>query len=387
LVQPAIRYAREGFPVSKGLAAAIRSARNQLQKDPASARLLLTAGEPPEPGRLFRNADLADLLETLARRGSVASFYRGDLGSRIAGAIRKHGGLVTAEDLAAYQAREVKPLRFDWRGFAVYTAPLTAGGLTVLQMLGVLKALGWETRPLDDPRTTHAFLEAQRVAWDDRLRWLGDPEKGTVPVERLLSDRHARETAARVDAAVKEGKPVPASAGGPTADGTIHLSVADRQGNLVALTLTHGGAFGAQVTVDGLGLILGHGMSRFEARPGHPNSPGPGKRPLHNMCPTVVLRDGKPILAVGGAGGRRIPNAICTMLAHYVGRGQPVADAVAAARLHTEGGLGITADKSWPEPHEQYLRRMGYDVRPGSVAVVHAVGLEPEAGTARAASR
>src|SRR5207244_8366758 len=106
---------------------------------------------------------------------------------------------------------------------------------------------------------------------------------------------------------------------------------------MVALTLTHGGAFGAQVTVDGLGLILGHGMSRFDPRPGRPNSPGPGKRPLHNMCPTVVVRDGRAVLALGATGGRKIPNTVCDVLTHFVARDWSLADAVAAPRLHPEG--------------------------------------------------
>src|SRR5206468_8238641 len=135
---------------------------------------------------------------------------------------------------------------------------------------------------------------------------------------------------------------------GGSAGGTIHLNAADAQGNLVALTLTHGGSFGALVTVDGLGLLLGHGMSRFDPRPGRPNSPGPGKRPLNNMCPTVVLRDGKPILAVGGTGGRKIPNSVFTVLTQYVGRDASITDAVATPRLHTEGDLNLTLEASWP---------------------------------------
>src|SRR5207253_2380228 len=118
--------------------------REQLLKDPASARLLLEKGEPLKPGSTFRNPDLAGLLQTLAERKSVASFYRGDLGERIAGAFKKHGGLVTAADMAAYHAREVEPLAFAWRGYTIRTAPLTAGGATVLEALAILKALRWD---------------------------------------------------------------------------------------------------------------------------------------------------------------------------------------------------------------------------------------------------
>ena len=143
--------------------------------------------------------------------------------------------------------------------------------------------------------------------------------------------------ASTVQEAVRQGRAVVAETDGRTAGGTHHLSAADANGMLVALTLTHGGSFGARVTVDGLGLILGHGMSRFDPRPRHPNAPGPGKRPLHNMCPTVVLRDGVPVLAVGARGGRRIPNALFEVLTGYVGRQAGLEKAVTAPRMHTEG--------------------------------------------------
>src|SRR5262249_29531268 len=156
------------------------------------------------------------------------------------------------------------------------------------------------------PKTTHARLEALRIAWDDRLRLFGDLEKVDVPLPLLLSEANAKSMADRVETAVRAGKSVPTTADARPQGGTIHLSAGDAQGNRVALTLTHGESFGAQVTVAGLGLILGHGMARFDPRPGRPNSPGPSKRPLHNMCPTVLLREGKPILAIGGTGGRRI---------------------------------------------------------------------------------
>jgi gamma-glutamyltranspeptidase/glutathione hydrolase len=387
LVQPAIRFARDGFDVSTGVAAALRAAQVHLAKDPAAARLLLPNGQPPPAGSTLRNPELAAMLQTLAERRSVDSFYRGDIARRIAAEFQQHGGLVTAADLAAYQAREVAALELTWRGYSIWTAPLTAGGATVLEALAILKALGWETRPADDPKTTGARLEALRLAWDDRLRLFGDPAKVAVPVERLLSEAYARSQAARVEAALREGKPVPITPDGRSADGTIHLSAADAQGNLVALTLTHGGAFGAQVTVAGLGLILGHGMSRFDPRPGRPNSPGPGKRPLHNMCPTVVLRDGRPVLALGATGGRKIPNAVFDVLTHFVGRDAALPDAVTAPRLHTEGGLEVTVESRWPEADADYLKKRGYTVTRGSAATIQAVQIDPQTGTGRTASR
>ncbi len=387
LVRPAIRYARDGFPVSAALAASIRGAVPQLARDPGSAALLLRDGRPLAAGERYHNPDLATLLETLAERGSVQSFYRGDIARRIAAAFAAHGGIVSEQDLAAYEACEVEPLAMAWRGYSVHTAPLTAGGVTALEALGILRALGWDNRPLDEPRTAHAMVEALRVAWHDRLALLGDPEKADVPFDRLLSASYAEEQAARVDEAVRQEQPLPGGAAGDTAGGTVHLSAGDAQGNLVALTLTHGEHFGARVAVDGLGLILGHGMSRFDARPDGPNSPGPAKRPLHNMCPTIVLRDGRPVLACGGAGGRRIPNAVFRVLAQYVGRDATADAAVAAGRIHTEGTTELTLDEHCRAGDAEYLRRIGYTVTNGSVAAVHAVSFDPASRTCRPSSR
>jgi gamma-glutamyltranspeptidase/glutathione hydrolase len=373
LVQPAIRHARQGFPVSQKLAKVVHNNRALLGRDAGSARLLLPGGQPLRRGSTFRNPDLADLLQTLAERKSVESFYRGDIGRRIAAAFQKNGGLVTAADMAAYRAREVVPLELSWRGYSIYTAPLTAGGATILQALLVLKELGWDRWPAADPRTTHARLEALRIAWHDRLALLGDPEKVQVPLRRLLSAEYARSTAARVRAAVKQGRPVAAETDGRRGHGTVHLSAVDANGMMASMTLTHGEAFGARVTVDGLGLILGHGMSRFDPRPGRPNSPGPGKRPLHNMCPTVVLHGAEGDLALGAAGGRKIPNTIFDVLVNYVGRDLSLDKAIKAPRMHTEGGMDLILEASWPEKVVRSLTGMGYRVKKGPGARVSAV--------------
>ena len=329
LVQPAIALARDGFPWPAGLAAAVQNRKALFQKDPGSRRLFFPDGKPVAAGELFRNPELAEMLTALAKANSVEPFYRGDIARMIAAGFQKNGGLVTAQDMAAYQARLVEPLTMTWSGHVIHTAPPTAGGLSVLQMLRTMQAMNWEQMPEGLPRT-HARVEAMRLAWRDRLTLLGDPDFAKVPVARLLSDDYARESAERISAAVKAGKILAHTVTPRAQAGTIHLSAADRHGNFAALTLSHGNGFGACVTVEGLGLTLGHGMSRFDPNPAHPNAPGPGKRPLHNMVPTVVTRDGKTVLAVGGTGGRKIPNALLEVLTQFVVLGQPLAAALAA---------------------------------------------------------
>jgi gamma-glutamyltranspeptidase/glutathione hydrolase len=288
--------------------------------------------------------------------------------------------------MAAYQAREVKPLQLKWKNCVVYTAPLTAGGLTVLEALSILKALDWDGLP-PSPAAAHAWLEALRVSWHDRLGLLGDPEKVKVPVTKLLSTPYAREVAARIQTAVNARRPLDLKTGNFSEEGTVTISSVDRRGNMVALTLTHGGTFGAQVTVDGLGLTLGHGMSRFQPQPGHPNSPGPGKRPLNNMSPSVVLRDGKPVLAVGGRGGVRVPNGVLRVLTHYLLRGASMEEAVAAPRLQSTGTLEVTVERSWPKAEADYLKQIGYVVGTGPNAHISAVSFNPKTGECRGVMR
>jgi gamma-glutamyltranspeptidase/glutathione hydrolase len=387
VAKPAIKYARDGFALKKNWAGAIKANAARLAKDPGSAKLYLKGGQPLAEGEKYRNPDLATMDQKLADNGRVDAVYKGDIADKIAAAFKKNGGLVTAADLAAYKPQEVTPLSLDWSGHTVYTPPPSAGGLTVLQALATLKALGWEKFDPKEPATAQARVEALRIAWGDRLRLLGDPKHADAPVEKLLSEKYAKDSGDRVRAAIKAGKPVEVWTEERPAGGTIHLSAADASGMMVALTFTHGEAFGAQVTVDGLGLTLGHGMSRFDPRPGRANSVAPGKRPLHNMCPTVVTKGGKPVLALGATGGRRIPNTLFDLLAYRVGEGRELADAVKAPRLHTEGGLTLSLEAAWPPAVVDHFKKVGYEVKAGPGANLSAVERDPGTGTVRSANR
>jgi gamma-glutamyltranspeptidase/glutathione hydrolase len=206
-------------------------------------------------------------------------------------------------------------------------------------------------------------------------------------VIKLLSPEYAQEAAAQIRKVVKEKAYLPFSIESKPQPGTIHLSAVDRHGNMAACTLTHGDNFGARVTVDGLGLTLGHGMSRFDARPEHPNCPGPGKRPLHNMCPTIVLRDGRPLLALGARGGRQIPNAVFEALTQFAGLDRSMSEAVAAPRFHTEGNENLQFEKTWPVPEVEAASRVAYNVKTGFAAVISAVSFDSKTGECRAAMR
>jgi gamma-glutamyltranspeptidase/glutathione hydrolase len=212
-----------------------------------------------------------------------------------------------------------------------------------------------------------------RLAWRDRLALLGDPDFAKVPIDRLLSEDYAQRSAAEIRAAVEAGKFLAHAVKPNPQGGTINLTAADAKGNFVVLTFSHGDSFGACVTVEGLGLTLGHGMSRFDPDPEHPNSPGPGKRPLNNMVPTIVTRDGKAVLAIGGRGGRKIPNALLEVLTQFVVLGQPLESSIGAPRLHTEGSAALILEKAWPAGETAALRRLGYTISTGGSASMSAV--------------
>jgi gamma-glutamyltranspeptidase/glutathione hydrolase len=291
---------------------------------------------------------------------------------------------VTTKDLAAYQARLVAPIALPWGEQTVHTVPLTCGGLTTLQMLAILRAMDWNAMPMGIERV-HARIEAMRLAWRDRLTLLGDPDFVRVPQAKLLSDEYARECAEKIRATVKAGTHLAHVVSAQDHTGTLSFSAIDAQGNFAALTLTHGNGFGARVTVDGLGLTLGHGMSRFDPHPGHPNAPGPGKKPVHNMVPVLITRGGKPVIAIGGRGGRRIPNSMLEFLTQSVVRGRSFAQSIAAPRIHTEGDATLEFEKAWPAKTIEPLTKFGYKVKTAGAATLSAVAIED--GVMRAAMR
>jgi gamma-glutamyltranspeptidase / glutathione hydrolase len=377
VAQPAIGLAREGFPFGSA-AEALKASVKQLAADLGSRELYFRDGKPLEATDHYANPDSARLLESLARDNSVESFYRGEIAERIAATFAKHGGLVTKADLASYQAREVAPLALAWGDWTMHTAPLTAGGATILEAMMLLQELKWAERDAAAADTAQLQVEAFRYAWQDRLELLGDPEHAKVPLSRLLDPTTIRSAAGQIEKAVAAKQPLPVRVTSRPDQGTISLSVIDRQGDLAALTLTHGGAFGARVTVPGLGLTLGHGMSRFDPQPGHPNAPGAHKRPLNNMCPTIVSKSGQPVFAIGGRGGRKIPNAVGEVLLQVVARGKSLEEAVAAPRLHTEGTLAVSFERAWPNSQTEEIKQRGYAVTTAASATVSAVGLAGE---------
>jgi gamma-glutamyltranspeptidase/glutathione hydrolase len=375
VMAPAIRLAREGFLLPPALAARIAANRVSFAKDPGMARLFFPGGSPPPAGSLLKNPELAELMMTLAKANSIEPFYRGEIAQLIAEGFARQGGLVTKEDLASYHARLVEPLKMAWGEHTIHTPPLTCGGISVLQMLAILKAMKWDTLR-DGSQRLRLRVEAMRLAWRDRLKLLGDPEFAAIPHDKLLSEDYAAACAEQIMASLQAGQILEPDFQTKSQGGTLNFSACDRHGNMAALTLTHGDGLGAHVTIDGLGLTLGHGMSRFDPHPEHPNAPGPRKRPLHNMVPVLITKGTQPVVAIGGRGGRRIPNAMLEFLTQYVVHGKPFAESLSAPRLHTEGSKLVEHQPAWPKPSIAALKETGYTVKAGGSATLSGVARE-----------
>src|SRR5438067_3052498 len=287
--------------------------------------------------------------------------YSGEIAKRIVQQIHDHGGILSEDDFTTYRACAVEPLRCDYRGYELLTPPPPSGGITMLQLLKILEQFDIPGMEKWGAPYLHLVAEASKLCWIDRAHSLGDPDFVKMPIDQLLS----REAAA--DKAAQLRKHELHHGGDTTIDTgphTSNVSMVDRDGNIVSLTATQGFQFGSRVVIEGLGLVLGHGMSRFDFTPhDHPNRPAPGKRMYHNMSPTIVLKEQqKPFAAVGLPGGTKIITVTAQLLVNLIDFHCSAIQTVHAPRVHTEGPEPIAVSGSLPEPIVAELKKMGHEV-------------------------
>jgi gamma-glutamyltranspeptidase / glutathione hydrolase len=360
--EPAIAHADNGVLVTAKLKVPLTTWANKA--DPVSRRALLPGETVPGKMEFWDQPDLARLLRRLSAEGPAA-FYHGDIPRTIVGQIRDFGGILTERDFSEYRPTLVEPLAIDYRGHRVLTPPPPSGGITSLQILKTLEHFKLSDLPPWSAYYFHLVAEAARLSWIDRAKYLGDPEVTPIPVEDLLSTEAARKKAARIrpDGATPRERD---NMNTPSSPHTVNIVVADAAGNVVSMTATHGYLFGSTVAIDGLGLLMNHGMSRFDLTPGSPNAPAPGKRMFHNMAPAIVVSpNGKPRAAVGLPGGPKIVTVTAQLVASLVDFGATPAQAVSAGRIHAEadGPLAVSAAVSDAVVAE--LRALGHTVRRG----------------------
>ncbi|MBG0851310.1 gamma-glutamyltransferase [Streptomyces spinoverrucosus] len=408
LLKPAERLARDGFTVDATFRAQTASNEARFKNFPDTAKLFLPGGELPVVGSTLTNPDLAQTYEELGREG-VGALYRGRLAKEIVDTVNDppvdpssgyhaRPGELSLKDLATYRTKNQAPSSTSYRGLGVYSmAPSSSGGTTVGEALNMLERT--DLSKASDAQYLHRFIEASRVAFADRGRWVGDPAFEDVPTKELLSQKYADSRACLIkDDAVLTSPvapgdprdPAACSTGGKSApttyegDSTTHLTTADKWGNVVSYTLTIEQTGGSGITVPGRGFILNNELTDFSFTPANPavhdpNLPGPGKRPRSSMSPTIVLDEHrKPVVALGSPGGATIITTVLQTLTGFLDRGQPLVDAIAAPRAsqrnaaQTELEPGLYDDK---------------EMRERLQAIGHSFRLNPEIGATTGVQR
>jgi gamma-glutamyltranspeptidase / glutathione hydrolase len=344
LIAPAIAMAHDGIPIEGDTADSLHNARALLARWPSSAKIFLRGdGTPLAPGDRLVQPDLARTLDLIARRGPRA-FYEGAVAERISSAVRNAGGLMTPADLKSYRAVERPVLRGSYRGYDIASMPPpSSGGTLLIEMLNVLEGL--KLKP-GDPESLHLMVETMRYAYADRAKLLGDPDFVKMPIKALTSKRYAESIRGKLnrERAQPSTEVAESNAASFEGDNTTHYSIVDRFGNAVANTYTLNLGYGMGMVAEGTGVLLNNELDDFAAAPGAPNAfglvgfdanaPGPRKRPLSSMTPTIVLKDGKPFMVVGSPGGSRIITVVLQVMTNVIDHGMSVAEAVQAPRIH-----------------------------------------------------
>jgi len=384
VVMPAVTLAEDGFEISATLAHALNEqVAGPMKAFPAS----IAAYGKPGGGEWIAGdrlvlRDLGGTLRAIATDGASA-FYTGRIADRIAEDMKANGGLITKEDLAAYQAKARTPVKGTYRGFEIISMPPpSSGGVALIEMLNILEPYQLKTKGLITAPALHLQIEAMRRAYLDRARYLGDPDFADVPIGNLLSKEHAKHIASTIElskasSSVELGGDIVSSSTSQEPDETTHFSVIDRSGMAVASTYTLEGGFGSHVVVKGAGFLLNNEMGDFNKKPGDTNTRGdigtnanliaPGKRMLSSMTPTIVTRNGKIVLVTGSPGGRTIINTVFTIVLGVTEYGLTGREAVDLARMHHQWlpDRATIEERGISEDILARLRAMGHTIRTG----------------------
>ncbi len=371
---PAIELASKGIAVSYAHAEQLKASRS-LAKDAQSKHIFQKDGAFYEVGDILKQPDLAHTLERISKNGAK-EFYEGETAKRFAEEMAKNGGLITVEDLKNYKAVERVPVIGKYRNYTIITSPPpSAGGIGILQMLGMLDGSGYEKTGFGSAASIHYLAEVMRRFHADRSRYLGDPDFFKVPTPGLLDPAYISKRRESIDPnhATPSSDLGPGHPAGSESSETTQYDVVDSEGNSVSVTYTLDGGFGNGITVPGLGFLLNNNMDNFTAKPGGSNQYGlvgseansiqPGKRPLSAMTPTIVLRDGKLFMVLGAAGGAHITTAVLQAFLNVADFGMNVQDAVDAPRIHHQWQPDrLTLEKGFSPDTIALLKARGHQV-------------------------
>ena len=375
VMAPAIALAEKGYPVSVTLAKTLNQEKKNMGQWPATQAVFWKNGAPLQTGERLVQKDLAQSMRLISQQGAKA-FYQGAIAQKIAAEMAPHANAITLQDLRDYKVVEREPVRGSYRGYQIVTMPPpSSGGAHLLQILNMMERWPMNQWGANSAQSVHHMTEAMKLAYADRAEHLGDPDFVTVPLKGLVSKRYADELAAtikpqQVRAArdIKPGKPQAYES-----DQTTHYSVVDKAGNAVAVTYTLNTNFGSGIVAKGTGILLNNEMDDFSVKPGVANAYGlmggdanavqAGKRPLSSMTPTLVLKDGKPVLVTGSPGGARIITTVLQQIVNYIDFGMNPAESAAAPRFHHQWSPDeLRVEKGFSADTLNLLRQWGHNV-------------------------
>jgi gamma-glutamyltranspeptidase/glutathione hydrolase len=394
ILEPAIRYAREGFPVSEVIAQYFANNEKRIGQYPGFAETFMPGGSVPKKGEMFRNPRLANTYEAIATRGRD-EFYKGDIARAIDAYMAEQGGLLTYEDLAAHESEWVTPVSTNYRGWDVFELPPNGQGIAALQILNILEGFDIAAMGFGSADYIHTLVEAKKLAFEDRARYYADMDFVDVPVKRLISKAYAEERRELIS----PGRASRALPPGPEDGDTIYLTVADVDGNMVSLIQSNYRGMGSGMTPGELGFVLQNRAELFALDENHANVVAGGKRPFHTIIPAFVMKDGKPLISFGVMGGAMQPQGHAQIIVNMVDFGMNLQEAGDAARVNhtgsseptgevmTDGGV-VHLETGFSDEVRAELERRGHTLGPsdGSFGGYQAIMFDAEQGVYYGAS-
>jgi gamma-glutamyltranspeptidase / glutathione hydrolase len=370
VLEPAIELAEKGYLVTPEFARMIERTAPTFKKYPTSANVYLPGGQAPKAGSLFVQADYARTLKQVAAKGAD-DFYSGDLARRIADFYKQQGGLITLEDLRNYQAKWVTPISITYHGHTIYTQPPNSSAIAALEQLNIMEGFDVKALQHDSAPYLHRFMEAVRMALADRNKYVADSDAVVVPIAQLLSKSYAERQRARINPDRAMPVVTPSEISSQPQGDTTNIAVADAAGNMVALTQTLGGGFGSTVIVADTGLFFSNQMRHMHLDPESPSQVRGGARPRSNQTPTIIVKDGVAIAALGSPGNDAIWQRVAQATVNLIDFGMNMQDAVSASRFAYGGpdetGTSVTpvwlVESRIPNDVVEKLKSMGHEIR------------------------
>jgi gamma-glutamyltranspeptidase/glutathione hydrolase len=398
ILKPAIDYAREGFPVSELIAHYWQINARYLKKYPGFKEIFMPQGQPPEKGEIFKNPHLANTLEKIAKKGR-AVFYKGEIARKIDKYMQKHahkfmrgdkgeGGYLSYDDLANHHSEWVEPVSTTYRGYRIWELPPNGQGIAALQILNILETFDIKSMGFGSKEHIHIFVEAKKLAFEDRAKYYADPDFADIPVDKLISKEYANKRRKLINnKQAADSYP----AGKLEAGDTIYLTVADNQGNMISLIQSNYRGMGSGMTPGKLGFVLQDRGELFTLEEGHNNVYEPGKRPFHTIIPAFITKDGKPFMSFGVMGGSMQPQGHAQIVMNMIDFGMNLQEAGDAPRIRHGGssqptgsrmehGGTVYLESGFDYQVKRELMQMGHDVENivGGFGGYQAIMYDPE---------